>query len=208
MKYKNFINRNTIRYSKGGAFMIEGNDNKIWKKFLREHWQICVLFIVIAVFAAVGAIYVFLSFIGDAQLTGLIPETLGVWSMGYIVTFMLHLIFWEALFIGIPVVIVIAVIYFGWWKKLPEAERKEYKDGHLFGKRSTRSDGSGFISFLVFIVFIIKIWLDGNWGVAIATWEFDYLVHTCLWALVVVLVIFGIPMLIGGTWWIRHEMKK
>ena len=188
--------------------MIAENDEKIWKKFLRKHWQMCVLFIVVAISAAVGAILVFLQIVGDAQLSGLVPATLDLWSMGYIVTFLLHLIFWEFIFIGIPVIIAAAVIYFLWWKQLPDKERKEYRDGHLFGKRSRGTDASGGISFLVFIVFCIKVYLDGNWGVAIATWEFDYLVYSYLWALIWILIIFGIPMALGGIWWIRHEMKK
>jgi len=57
-------------------------------------------------------------------------------------------------------------------------------------------------------VFCIKVYLDGNWGVAIATWKFDYLVYSYLWALIWILIIFGIPMALGGIWWIRHEMKK
>lgn len=181
---------------------------KIWKKFLRNHWRMCVLFAVVAALAIIGAIYVFLWFIGDAQLTGLIPTILGSWSIGYLVTFMLNLLFWEVIYIGIPVIIAIVLIYALWWKRIPEVERKEYRRAHLFGKRSRTSNGGEGISFLIFIVFIIKVWLDGNWGVAFAKWEFDYLVYSWLWALIWVLVIFGIPILIGGTWWLRHEMKK
>ena len=167
-----------------------------------------VLFIVSAILAFIGIIYVFLWFVEDAQLTGLVPETLNLWTMGYLITFLLHLIFWMVLLIGIPVIIAIAAVYFLWWKKLPDDEKKEYRRGHLFGKRSRRTEGGEGISFLIFIVFIIKIYLDGNWNVAFATWTFDYLVYSCLWALIWVLIIFGIPIAIGGTWWIRHEMKK
>jgi hypothetical protein len=183
-------------------------DEKIWKKFLRKHWKMLIVFIVGAILAAIGAIYVFLWLVGEAQLTGLVPATLGLWSMGHSITFLLHLFFWEFIYIGIPVIIAAAATYLLWWKKLPDKERKEYRRGHLFGKRSRRSDTSGGISFLVFIVFCIKVYLDGNWGVPFATWEFDYLVYSCLWAFIWVLIIFGIPILIGGSWWIRHEMKK
>ena len=188
--------------------MIAENGEKIWKIFLRKHWKMLVLFVVGAILASIGAILVYLWFVGDAQLTGLVPATLGLWAMGHFVTFLLHLIFWEALFIGIPVLLTIVGIIFLWWKKLPDKERKEYRDGHLFGKRSHSTDASGGISFLVFIVFCIKVYLDGNWGVAIATWKFDYLVYSYLWALIWILIIFGIPMALGGIWWIRHEMKK
>jgi H+/gluconate symporter-like permease len=118
------------------------------------------------------------------------------------------LIFWEAIFIGIPVLIAIVAIYAGWWKKLPDKERKEYKKGKLFGKRSKKTDAGGGISFLIFIVFCILVYLDNKWGVAISTWEFNYLVHTWLWAVIWIAIIIGIPVLIGATWWLRHEMKK
>ena len=184
------------------------NDEKIWKKFLRNHWRLCVLFIVVAALAIIGAIYVFLWFVGDAQFTGLVPESLGLWSMGYLVTFLLNLLFWEVIYVVIPVLIAIGLIYTLGWKKIPDEERKEYKRAHLFGKRNKRSESGEGISFLIFIVFIIKVYLDGNWGVPFATWEFNYLVYSWLLALILVLAIFGIPILIGGTLWLRHEMKK
>jgi len=187
--------------------MVEKCD-KIWKKFLKNHWIMFILFIVGVAWAAIGAVLVFLWFVEDAQLTGLVPETLGLWTMGYLVTFFLNLIFWEVLFIGIPVILVILVIYFLWWKKLPDKESKEYKDGHLFGKRSSKKDGGGGISFLINIGFIIKVYLDGNWNEPFADWTFDYLVFSYLTVIIWILVIFGIPILIGGSWWIRHEIKK
>jgi len=184
------------------------NDEKVWKRFLEKHFQMFVLFIVGAILAFIVAVRVFLWFVAEAQSTELVPMVLGEWSMGYLVTFILHLIFWGIIIVGIPVIIAIVAIYFGWWKKLPEKERKECKDGHLFGKHSRKSDGGGAISFLVTIAFIIIVYLDGNWDKAFATWKFDYLVYSYLWALIWVAIIFGIPMLIGGAWWIHHVMKK
>ena len=43
------------------------NNEKIWIKFLSKHWQMFVLWIVIAIITAVGAVYVCLWFVGDAQ---------------------------------------------------------------------------------------------------------------------------------------------
>lgn len=184
------------------------DNEKIWKKFLKNHWKMLAIIIVGAVLAFIGAIYVFIWFIGEAQVMGLAPMFLGLWSMGNIIAFLLHLIFWEAVYIGIPVSIAAVATYFIWWKKIPEKERKEYRRAHFFGKRSKRTDGGGAISFLIFIAFCILIYLDGNWNVAIGIWKFEYLTHTCLWAFIWVLIIFGIPMLIGGTWWLHHKMKK
>ena len=184
------------------------NCDKIWKKFLGKHFKMFVLFVVSAILAFMGVIFVFLWFVEDAQLTGLVPEALSLWTMGYFVTFLLHLIFWMILLIGIPVILAVAAIYFLWWKKLPDDERKEYREEHLFGKRSARKDGGEGITFLVNIAFVIKVYLDGNWDVPFATWKFDYLVYSYLTALIWVLLIFGIPIAIGGTWWLLYGMRK
>lgn len=184
------------------------NVEKIWIKFLSKHWKMFILFIIVAVLSFVGAVYVYLWLVEEAQLTGFVPTTLGLWTMGHFITFILHLIFWEIIYIGIPLILVIVAIIFLWWKKLPVDEREEYKSKNLFGKNSKSTQGGEGISFLVFIAFIIKIYLDGNWNLAFADWTFDYLVYSCLWALIWILIIFGIPIVIGATLWIIYEMRK
>jgi hypothetical protein len=188
---------------------LESEQNeKIWKKFIKKQWKMLALCITVAIVAVISAILVFLWFVGDAQATSLVPVTLNLWTMGYLVTFLLYLIFWEVLFIGIPVIIIVVAIYFLWWKRILGEERNEYRRGHLFGKRSKSRDGGGAITFLVNIGFIIKVYLDGNWNVPFATWTFDYLVYSYLWVIIWMVIIFGIPIVIGGSLWLRHEMKK
>jgi hypothetical protein len=185
------------------------NSEKIWKKFLRKHWKAIGLFVVGGILVFIGAILVYLWFVEKAQVTGLVPMTLNMWTMGYLVTFVLHVIFWEVLFIGVPAALVAVAVWWLWWKRFPDDEKEEYRREHLFsGTRSRSTNGGGGISFLVFIAFIIKIYLDGNWNVPFAAWTFDYLVYSCIKALIWVLIICGIPLAIGGTWWLRHEMKK
>ena len=182
--------------------------DKIWKKFLSKHWQMLILWIIAGILVVTGAIYVFLWHVGNAQATGLVPETLDLWAMNHLVIFILYLIVWEFLYVGIPTLVAIAAIYFRWWKRLPDKERKEYKDKKLFGKRSKKSDAGGGITFLINLAFIIIVYLDGNWIVPFATWTFDYLVYTYLWAIIWLAIIFGIPMLLGGTAWLVHNMRK
>ena len=183
-------------------------NDKVWIKFLRNHWQMAIACVVGCALAIIGAIWVFLWFVADAQATELVPATLDLWTMGYIVTFLIYLALRLVLFIGVPAFIVGVLGWQLWWKKIPEDERAEYKRRRLFGKNSKRSDGGNGISFLIFIFFVIKVFLDGNWDKPFASWSLDYLVYSWLWALIWIAVIFGIPILIGGSWWIRHEMKK
>ena len=175
---------------------------------MKRHWSMFVLWIVVIIGALIGAIYVFFWFVKDAQATGLVPEALGLWSMKHLIDFLLNLLFWEIVIIGIPLLIVIGLIYLLWWKKLPYDELKEYKERHLFGKNSrTRDSGTG-ISLLINIGFAIKVYLDGNWDKPFAEWKFDYLIQSYFTVILWLLVIIGTPIIIGGAWWIWHKMKK
>jgi hypothetical protein len=180
------------------------NAHKGWKLFLRKHWKIAALFLAGAVLAFIGAILVFLWFVEDAQTIGMVPTTLGLWTMGHMVTFVLHLMFWELVFVGIPAIIG-GVAGWQWWKRLPNEEKKEYP---LFGSSSRTTGGSGGISVLFFIAFCIKVFIDGNWDVPVASWSLDYVVSSMIAILIWSIIIFGIPAAIGVIWWISHELKK
>ena len=174
-----------------------------WRRFMRKHWKAVGIFVVAAALALAGAVYVFLWFVKNAQSIVLVPGTLGQWTMANLVTFILNAIFWELLLVGIPVVVGVAVGWL-WWRRLPGEERRGYRS---FRRRS-RATGGGGLSLLFFIAFCIKVYLDGNWNVAIATYTLDYVVGSMVLILEWVLIIFGIPIAIGIIWWIRHEAKK
>lgn len=175
-----------------------------WMKFIRRHWIIVAVFVVAIVLAVIDAVYVFWWFTGEAQATGIVPSALGLWSMGNVVLFVLHLIFWELVFIGIPAIIGV-VLAWRWWKSLPDTEKREY---HLSGGRSRSRDVGGAVSSLLFVAFAIKVYVDGNWDVAVSTFSLNYVVGSVIIILEWVAVLFGIPAAIGLIWWITHEVKK
>ena len=180
----------------------EVEESSRWGKFLRKHWIAFAAFVAAAILAFAGAVYVFVWFTGNAQSTGLVPSTLGMWMMGNVLAFVLHAIFWELVLIGIPVAIG-AVAAWQWWKRLPETEKS-----NLSGKRSRSRGAGGAISPLLFIAFAIKVYVDGNWNVAISTYTLDYVVGSMVTILLWIVAIFAIPATIGVIWWIRHEMNK
>ena len=181
----------------------EAEESATWKRFIRKHWSIFAVFVVAAISAVAGAVYVFWWFTGNAQTIGLVPSTLSGWTMNNAVMFILHLIFWELVLIGIPVAVG-AVIAWQWWKRLPAEEKKE----QMFGKRSRSRDTGGAVSPLLFIAFAIKVYIDGNWNSAISTWTLDYVVGSMITILIWIAVLFAIPAIIGVVWWIRHETNK
>jgi hypothetical protein len=173
-------------------------------KFMRKHWRTFAAFIVAAILAFVGAVYVFVWFAGNAQSTSLVPTTLSMWTMGNVVMFILHGIFWELLLIGVPAIIG-AVISWQWWRRLPAEEKKEY---HFFGKPPRSNGAGGTLSLLLFIAFAIKVYVDGNWNVAISSWTLNYVVGSVITILVWIVAIAAIPAAIGIIWWMRHELNK
>ena len=147
--------------------MGETCDN-IWIQFIKRHLSMFILWIVIAIGTVAGMIYVFFWFVDDAQVTGLVPEILGAWSMKHMIDFLVNLLFWEIILIGIPLIIIVVLLYLLWWKKLPYGELKEYREHKLFGKSSRTKDSGTGITLLINLGFAIKVYLDGNWNKAFA----------------------------------------
>jgi hypothetical protein len=173
-----------------------------WKKFLKKHWNIFAIFVAAGILAFIAAVYVFLWFVANAQSTGLVPATLGMWTMGNLISFILHAIFWELLLIGLPVAI-IGIAGWQWWKRLPEEEKSNLS---WRGSRSSRAGGA--ISPLLFIAFAIKVYIDGNWNIAISTWRLDYVVGSMVTILIWIVAIAAIPVTIGLILWLSFGRNK
>lgn len=175
-----------------------------WRGFVGRHWGAFLTFVAVSVLFLAGAVYVFWWFTGHAQVTGLVPSGLGLWTMGNLVSFILWSILWEILFVGIPVAIG-ALLAWMWWRRLSEEERRGYR---IFGRRSGGTRGSGGVSLFFFILFCIKVYLDGNWNVRIASFSVNYVVGSMITILAWVAVIVGIPAAIGLAWWLTRERKN
>ena len=180
---------------------IKKNKKRAWNKFARRHWKMIMLWILLGAVFAVSAAYVAVDFAYGAVDSGLVPDTLDQWAVGDIFTFCLNLLFWLAVLIGIPLLITVIAIYILWWKTLPLAERAEYDRAKLF-KSSDSSKGGSACSFFFWVLFMIKVWWDGNWWQPISTWEFDYVIGIFVWILLLLAIVIGIPVLLGGTWYI------
>ena len=178
-----------------------GKIDSEWRSFVRKHWRTAALFVIGVALAFAWAVYVFLWFVTNAQSSSLVPITLGLWTIGNLVTFIVYAILWELLFVGIPVAVG-GVLGWRWWKKLPEAERMDY---HMRGRKRATGGGGG--GLFVFVVFCIKVYIDGKWNVPIANFTLDYVVGSLLIILVLGVVVVGIPAAIGLTWWIRRETR-
>jgi hypothetical protein len=120
------------------------------------------------------------------------------------VNFILSAIFWELLLVGVPVVVTVLVAWL-LWERLSHEEMRGYR---LFRKRSRTTRGGSGVSLFFFVAFCIKVYLDGNWNVPIATWTLDYVVGSMVLILEWTLIVLGIPAAIAAILWTRYQMKK
>ncbi|MEE9115442.1 MAG: hypothetical protein V3U09_00930 [Thermoplasmata archaeon] len=186
-------------------------DDEVWKSFLRKHWKATLSMIGAGVGAAIAGLLVFLWVVADAQATGLVPAGLGEWTVGYVFTFMLNVILWELILVGSWVIPVAIGIFFQWYKKLPDEERKKYegkpkKKWPRHGMSAGGDDGG--IGLLVFITWLIIVWVDGKWNLAFQSWTFNDWIYTGLAAILWDLLIIGVPAGILIIWWTRRGMKQ
>jgi hypothetical protein len=182
-----------------------------WKEFLKNHWKLSLLILGGIVLAIIGALCVFLWRTTGPEATGYYPQTLDLWTVGYIITLILNLILWEFLVIGIPVIAAVIIIYFLWWNKLPAEEKQKYSRGReakRIQKRNQARRGSGAFGFLVTITWLIIILIDGNWNTAFENWTYTYLIYSVLTAIMWDLIIFGIPIVILLILWLGRQLKK
>ena len=168
------------------------------KRFLLKNWKMTLVMAACIVAAAVVALLVFLGVVNEAAL--IMPASLGEWTIGLIVTFVLHLIFWELLLVatwGIP----LAAVLYWQFSKLPDADLWKPTGGR-------RESGDAF-GFLIGIAWLIMIWIDGRIDQTFEVWTFTEWIYSWLTALGWVLMIFGIPaVIILILWLVNKEMKK
>jgi len=158
-------------------------------RFLKRHWKMTIVFAVVFAAAIAAAVLVLLWFVDMAQTTALVPSTLGEFSIGYLVTFVLHLIFWELVLVGSWVLVIVLVIYLRWYIKLPDEERLGER------KRGSREEGDIF-GFFIFLAFLIIVWIDNRWNLPFNSWTLTDWVYIGIAAVGWVFVIFGIPIAI------------
>jgi hypothetical protein len=182
-----------------------------WKKFLKKHWEVVLAIGIGIIGAIIGGILVFLWRVGAAPAALGVPANIGDWTIGYTVTFILNVIWYEFLLVGLPVIAAIIVIVFVWWNQLPEEEKEELKEEPKKSRprrAMTGASGGGIFGLLYQLTWLIVIWSRGYWNTAFSAWGFSAFVNTMLWALIWDLIIFGIPIAIIVILWVRHEVME
>ena len=178
------------------------SSNSAWKRFVKRHWKLTLLAAAGIAATVIAALLVFLWVVASTQANGMVPSSLGAWNLGHVVTFILNVILWEILLVGIWVAAVGAAAYMLWYRKLPAEERKEYEGG----PRRARSTGrNGGFSFFVWVVWLVLVWTQGRWNLPFELWTFNDFVYSWIEAGLIVLVIVGVPGILYVIWVLRRR---
>ncbi|MHA1950063.1 MAG: hypothetical protein ACW99V_02390 [Candidatus Thorarchaeota archaeon] len=176
--------------------------DEVQRKFLRKYWKMAIVLAAFFSAAVAGLILVFLWFVATAQATGFIPATIGLWSIGSLINFILHTIFWELVLVVSWVIVVVVVLYLKWYKTLPPEDTEGWPRG-----RGRREEGDAF-GFFVGIIWLIIVYLDGRWETAFQAWTVNDWVYSMGAALLWMFLIIGIPVGLYFLWWINKERQK
>lgn len=166
-------------------------------RFLKKYWKTTIVFVAIAAVAIVVAVLVLLWQVNVA----VVPATLGDWTVGIVITFCLTVIFWELLLVGSWVAVLAIVIYFQWYRNLPDEDSKKWSG------RGNRENTDA-IGFFIGIAWLIILFIDGRWNLTFNSWTFVDWIWSWLTAALWVLVIGGIVVLVGLAAWVGSEMQK
>ena len=184
------------------------SDEEFIKSFLSKHWKAALIAIIGGIGVFIAGIIVVLWFIDYSGYGG---TPLGSWTMSGIFDFLLNLILWEFMLVGIAAIAVALVVGLHWWKNLPDEEQEEIMDRPKrkeTQKNIVYGSSGSVITFFTFLAFCIIVYLDGNWSVALGTLPFSYFVYSWLWAFVWVLIIIGIPIGVVLLLWLRRIVEK
>lgn len=164
-------------------------------RFLKKYWK--MTFVIVAIIAAciIVGVLVLLWQVESA----IVPATLGQWSVGIVISFCLNLVFWELLLAGSWTAVLLIVLYFQWYRKLPDEDQKKWSG------RGNR-ENSDAIGFFIGIVWLLILYIDGTaWTRTFNEWTLSDWIWSWLYAAFWVLLIGGIVVLIGLIAWMAKE---
>ena len=175
----------------------ELSDELYWKKTIKNHLTALIVVIIAGIGVITGFLLVLFWFIQTSPIGLQGTATFDQWNLDWIVGFMLLIIGWELLFVGIPTGLFFGVGGYIFWKRLPDEEKQEYKAREKKNKhRKRNAGGEGGFSFFVFIAYLIYMGIQGNYYTAFGSQPYSYWVYSMFFTIMWILIIFGIPICI------------
>ncbi|MHA2073127.1 MAG: hypothetical protein ACXACU_07940 [Candidatus Hodarchaeales archaeon] len=183
------------------------------KVFLRniavQYWYFVLLFGLIIIGAIIGLILTLNEYINTSTIGGQGTWTFDQFSMGTALEWVIFLILWILVIVGMPALVIVGLIVAIIWfvvfnPELKEEIKMRSKREEERRKRLGRtSEGSGVFGFFMFIGVCIYIALDGNWTTEFGNLNFGYFVDAWIAVFLWAIFIFSIGVVIGIFWFVN-----
>ena len=173
------------------------SEEQFWKGIAKEYRTIIIIAIAAVIVLFIGALLVGYWFIQTSPLGGQGTWTFDEWTLNYLVGFMILIMLWELLFIGVPAGVFFGVGGYICWSNLPQEKKQEFKDREK--KKSHRKKdygGGGGFSFFIFIAFCILIALKGKYNAQFGSESYSFWIYSWFEAFMWIFIYFGIPVII------------
>ncbi len=192
----------------------EVSEKQFWKGIWSEYRTPFIVVILAGICAIIGALLVFFWFIRITPLGYYGNATIGLWRMNWVVGFMILLILFELLIVGVP-----AGLFFGlggylWWRNLTPEKKQFFKDREK--KQTHRKQeygGGGGFGFFMFIFYCIYLAFDGHYNAPFGSEPYTYWIYAWFLTIMWLLIYVGIPaaiilLIVYFTYWRKRRTPE
>ncbi|MFX1376190.1 MAG: hypothetical protein ACFFA0_10280 [Promethearchaeota archaeon] len=175
----------------------EISDEVFWKNKIQKHWKVFLIAIIGAVCLFIGSIIVLIWFIETSPIGYQGSATFDQWKLDWVVGFIILIILWELLFIGVPAGLFYGIGGYLWWRGLPEEEKQEFKARDKKDKAykaGKYGGGGGGFGIFMFIAYCFYIGMDGNYHTQFGDRSYSYWLYSYMLTFIWVIIILGVPI--------------
>jgi hypothetical protein len=179
-----------------------------WRNLAVEYWYLVVIFGLIILAAIIGAIFTLIWYVDTSTIGEQGTWTFDQFSMASAIEWIILLILWTLVIVGLPVLIVgailIAIVWFGIFSSEQREEIKSQikRDEEREKRFGRKSEGGGIFGFFMFVGVCIYIALDGHWNTEFGSLSFGYFINAYIAVFLWAVVIFGVGAIIGILWFV------
>ncbi|MFQ6126964.1 MAG: hypothetical protein ACE5R6_20505 [Candidatus Heimdallarchaeota archaeon] len=188
----------------------EISNEAFWKNLAVQNWYFVGIFGLIIIGAIIGCILTVNWYIDNQSIGGNGSWTFNQFSMKTALLWVIYLVLWILLLVGVPTVAVGGfIVALNWFALFPtdlkdEIKLRWKKDEEVRKTRGTKRDSGGVFSFLMFVGVCLYVYVDGNWSTEFGSLNLRYFVDAYITVFVWGLIIVGIPAAIFGiTWFVK-----
>ena len=177
----------------------EKSKETYWKEFAKKNWKLIAIALAACVVLFVVALVVIISYINTSPIGGQGTWTIDQWTLNNIVGFIIQIVLWELLFVGLPAGVFFGLGGYFWYTRLSDEEKQDMKAREKANKhRKRNAGGSGGGGFFMFIAYCIYMGAQtpNMYIASFGSQPYSFWIYGMFYTLLWIFIIIGIPVVI------------